>query len=88
MAIFRLIALILIIVALMLTGVDLYAILESGSGASVDQLETIKEAWGTVHPGSLEAAGSKVPEFILGLPASPTLGGVGVILAVLFRNRG
>jgi len=87
MVIFRIIALILIIVALMLLGVDLYAILESGSGASVEQLKTIEAAWGTVHPGSFESSADKIPEFILGLPASPTLGGVGVILAVLFRNR-
>ena len=87
MVIFRLVALVLIVVALMITGEDLFTILESGSDDVWGQLKSINEAWGTVHPGSLESFGSKVPEFIMGLPASPTLGGVGVLLAALFRNR-
>ncbi len=87
MVIFRIIALILIIAALLVLGADLFAILGSGSEVTMGQLNTIEAAWGTVHPGSLETFADKVPGFIMGLPASPTLGGVGVILAVLFRNR-
>jgi hypothetical protein len=87
MIIFRFLALILIVAGLMLIGVDLFAILETGSEVSMSSFQSIDSAWGTVHSDSLAGAGDKVPGFILGLPASITIGGLGLILAFLFRDR-
>ncbi|TNE37589.1 MAG: hypothetical protein EP347_07645 [Alphaproteobacteria bacterium] len=88
MVIFRLVALILIVVALMLIGIDINNILGMGGEVSMGSFQSIESAWGTVHSGSLETAGANVPGAILGLPASLTIGGLGLILAFLFRDRG
>jgi hypothetical protein len=87
MIIFRFLALILIVAGLMLIGADLMEILKSGSEVSMASFQSVDSAWGTVHSDSLANAGDKVPEFILGLPASLSIGGLGLILAFLFRDR-
>ena len=88
MVIFRLLALVFIVVALMIIGTDIYGILENGGSVSMASFKTIGDVWGTVHSDSLNSAGASVPGVILGLPASLTIGGLGLILAFLFRDRG
>lgn len=87
MVIFRLLAMILLVAGLMLLGHDLIGILESGEGVSMSSFQSIESAWGIVHSDSLESVGASVPEKVLGLPGSITIGGLGLILAFLFRDR-
>lgn len=94
MFILRFFALILIVVGLMILGADYFSLLESSEGGFLQHTHSLGEVWGLVHSGSLDAlfgGGSFIPDSvsatILGLPASLTLGGVGLILAFLFRAR-
>ncbi len=87
MVVLRFLALIIFVIALLLLGADIFGILESDAGWGFDQFRSIESAWGTVHPDSLESAGGNVPGVLLGLPASLTLGVVGLVLAILFRRR-
>lgn len=86
MVIFRFVALLLIVASLMMLGGDLFAMLEAGGGflANTHSLETV---WGMLHPDSLEAVSASFAAAALGLPASLSLGGVGLLLAFLFRSR-
>lgn len=94
MFLLRFFALILIVASLMTLGSDLFAMLEAGGSGFLQHTHSLEEIWGLVHPGSLDAIagdGSPLPEglvgTVLGLPASLTLGGVGFVLAILFRSR-
>ena len=94
MFVLRFFALILIVAALMILGADLFSMLESGEAGFLSHTHSLAEVWAIVHPGSLDAVtgeGSPLPAGIvtavLGAPASLTLGGVGLVLAFLFRTR-
>ncbi len=69
----------------MLLGGDLFAMLEAGGGF-LENTRSLETVMGLLHLDSLVT----VPAFmasVLGLPASLSLGGVGLLLAFAFRNR-
>lgn len=95
MALFRFIALVLIVLGLMLLGADVVTMLESGAEPRLRSLEDI---WALFSATGVEAFKAWLVEIlpaplpdgintILGLPAFAVLGVTGVILAVLFRER-
>lgn len=89
MGIFRLVAMLLLAVGLMLAGADIMGMLEGGDAA----MRSVSGVWGTLHPGSLETlsaeggplAGSA--GMVLDWPAFALTGGLGLVLAILFRAR-
>lgn len=89
MGIFRLVAMLLLAVGLMLAGADLMGMLEGGDAA----MRSVSGVWGTLHPGSLEtmtAEGGVMAgpaAMILDWPAFALTGGLGLVLAILFRAR-
>lgn len=87
MFILRFIALLLIVASLMLLGGDLFAMLEANEGGFLAHTRSLEEIWGMLHPGSLETVSASFAAVALGLPASLSLGGVGLLLAFLFRDR-
>ena len=87
MVIFRFVALLLIVASLMLLGGDLFAMLEAGDGGFLAHTHSVEQIWAMLHPASLDAASASFAAAALGLPASLTLGGVGLVLAFLFRSR-
>ena len=87
MIILRFVALILLVAGLLLLGADIFGSYDAGGGFPPDSFRSIEGAWGTVHPGSLESAGGNVPGVLMTSPASLVLGGLGVVLAFLFRRR-
>jgi len=95
MAIFRFVALILIVLGLMLLGADVVTMLESGGEP---HLRSVADVWGLFTATGVasfqawiaNALPSPLPDGIaafLGLPAFAVFGAVGVILAVIFRER-
>ena len=94
MAILRFFALVLIVAALMVLGADLFAMVGSSESGFLEHTHSLRDVWAMVHSGSLDALfgdGSPIPASIsgtvLGLPASLTLGGVGLVLAFLFKGE-
>lgn len=95
MAFFRFLALILIVLGLMLLGADVISMLESGQEPALRSLENV---WGMFTATGVESfkawlaelvPGGAVDIFniILGLPAFAVCGVLGILLAVLFRER-
>jgi cytochrome bd-type quinol oxidase subunit 2 len=95
MAFFRFLALILIVLGLMLLGADVVSMLESGQEPALRSLENV---WGMFTATGVEsfkvwlaglapAAAMDVFNAILGLPAFAVFGVVGILLAVVFRER-
>lgn len=95
MAVFRFIALVLIVLGLMLLGADVVTMLESGAEPRLRSLEDI---WALFSASGVEAFKAWIAEIlpapvpegiatVLGLPAFAALGVVGVIMAVVFRER-
>jgi cytochrome bd-type quinol oxidase subunit 2 len=95
MAVFRFIALVLIVLGLMLLGADVVTMLETGAEPRLRSLENI---WALFSASGVEAFKVWIAEIgggpvadgimaILNLPAFAVLGVMGVILAVLFRER-
>jgi cytochrome bd-type quinol oxidase subunit 2 len=95
MAVFRFIALVLIVLGLMLLGADVITMLERGSEPQLRSLENI---WSLFSASGVESfkvwiaeiSPAPVPDAILAflsLPAFAVFGVVGVILAVIFRER-
>lgn len=87
MFILRFVALLLIVASLMLLGGDLFAMLGANEGGFLAHTHSLEEIWGMLHPGSLETVSASFAAVALGLPASLSLGGVGLLLAFLFRDR-
>jgi cytochrome bd-type quinol oxidase subunit 2 len=95
MALFRFIALVLIVLGLMLLGADVVTLLEGGAEPRTRSLQDIWALFSATGVESFKAwiaevLPAPVPDgvsTILGLPAFALLGGTGVILAVLFRER-
>ena len=95
MAVFRFIALVLIVLGLMLLGADVVTMLETGAEP---RLRSIENVWALFSASGVEAFKVWIAEIIpspgsdgvfalLSLPAFAVFGTVGVILAVLFRER-
>lgn len=95
MAFFRFVALILIVLGLMLLGADVVSMLESGQEPALRSLENV---WGMFTATGVESfkvwlaemvPGGAVEIFniILGLPAFAVCGALGILLAVVFRER-
>ena len=94
MAVFRFIAFLLIVAALMLLGADVVSMLESGE----PRLRSIEAIWNMLAAGGADAIKvwaptalpAPLPEglaTLLSWPAWAVLGVIGVLLAVLFRQR-
>ena len=95
MAVFRFVALVLIVLGLMLLGADVVTMLETGAEPRLRSLENI---WALFSASGVESfkvwiaeiAGGPVTDGIvavLGLPAFAVFGVIGVLLAVLCRER-
>jgi hypothetical protein len=95
MALFRFIALILIVLGLMLLGADVVTMLESGHEPMARSLENV---WALFAPDSvaaskawlaamLPAAGVQAITLVLSLPAFAVFGVLGIIFAVAFREQ-
>ncbi len=95
MAVFRFVALILIVLGLMLLGADVVSMLEKGGEP---HLRSLGEVFGLFSAGGAPAIGTWVAESlpaplnegvatILMFPAFAVFGVLGVLLAVLFRER-
>ena len=87
MVLFRFVALLLIVASLMLLGGDLFSMLEANEGGFLAHTHSVEQIWGMLHPDSLDAVSASFAAAALDLPASLTLGGVGLVLAFLFRSR-
>jgi cytochrome bd-type quinol oxidase subunit 2 len=95
MAIFRFIALVLIVLGLMLLGADVVTMLESGGEPRLRSLADVWSLFTASGVASFQAwianiLPAPVPDgvaTILSLPAFAVFGVIGVILAVLFRER-
>jgi cytochrome bd-type quinol oxidase subunit 2 len=95
MAVVRFIALVLIVVGLMLLGADVVTMLERGTEPQLRSLENIWALFSASGVDSFKvwiAEGLPAPVAdgivaFLSLPAFAVLGVVGVLLAVLFRER-
>lgn len=88
MVLFRFVALLLIVASLMLLGGDLFSMLEATDGGGfLAHTHSVEQIWGMLHPDSLDAVSASFAAAALDLPASLTLGGVGLVLAFLFRSR-
>jgi cytochrome bd-type quinol oxidase subunit 2 len=95
MAVFRFIALVLIVLGLMLLGADVVTMLETGAEPHLRSLENIWALFSASGVASfkawiVEVLPAPLPEgivTILSLPAFAVFGVVGVVLAVLFRER-
>ena len=94
MAVFRFVAFLLIVAALMLLGADVVSMLESGE----PKMRSIEIVWGLFAAGGADAfktwtqgaLPAPLPEGVATLltwPAWAVLGVTGVLLAVLFRQR-
>ncbi len=88
MAIFRFIALILLAAGLMLAGADIFTTLEGGAYAA----RSMGGVWGTIAgatgiPGPDSLGSEGIVGMIMGWPAYAILGGIGLVLALLFRRR-
>jgi cytochrome bd-type quinol oxidase subunit 2 len=94
MAVFRFIAFLLIVAALMLLGADVVSMLESGE----PRMRSIEIIWALFAAGGAEAFKTwatatlpgPLPEgvaMLLSWPAWAVLGVTGVLLAILFRQR-
>jgi hypothetical protein len=95
MAFFRFLALILIVLGLMLLGADVVSMLESGQEPVLRSLESV---WGMFTATGVESFRAWFAELVpgpvmdafnifLGLPAFAVFGVVGILLAVVFRER-
>ena len=95
MAVFRFIALVLIVLGLMLLGADVVTMLETGAEP---RLRSVENVWALFCASGVEAFKVWIAEMIpapgsdgilgfLSLPAFAVFGVIGVILAVLFRER-
>lgn len=95
MAVFRFVALVLIVLGLMLLGADVVTMLEKGGEP---HLRSLGEISGLFNPGGPAAIDTWVAESlpaplnegtatILMFPAFAVFGIIGVLLAVLFRER-
>lgn len=95
MIIFRFIALILIVAALMVLGHDALTSLQAEEGI---KMVAAGELWTLLEPGSYEAASSWIGSTggegaasawstVMGFPAFAVLGVLGVLLAIIFRSR-
>jgi cytochrome bd-type quinol oxidase subunit 2 len=95
MALFRFIALILIVLGLMLLGADVVTMLESGKEPV---LRTLESVWGMFTATGVESFKAWIAGMapgavrdglnaLLALPAFAVFGVVGVLLAVLFREQ-
>lgn len=95
MAIFRFIALVLIVLGLMLLGADVVTMLESGGEPRIRTLENV---WALFSASGAESFKAWLPDILpapvpegfatfLGLPAFAVFGVIGVVLAVIFRER-
>lgn len=95
MAVFRFIALVLIVLGLMLLGADVVTMLERGTEPQLRSLENI---WALFSASGVDAFKVWIAEILpapapdgilafLSLPAFAVFGVVGVLLAVLFRER-
>jgi hypothetical protein len=95
MALFRFIALVLIVLGLMLLGADVVSLLENRNEPHTRSLQDI---WALFSATGVESFKAWIAEIlpaplpdgikaILGFPAFAVLGATGVILAVLFRER-
>jgi cytochrome bd-type quinol oxidase subunit 2 len=95
MAVFRFIALVLIVLGLMLLGADVVTMLERGAEPQLRSLENI---WALFSASGVESFKVWIAEILpaavsdgivafLSLPAFAVLGVIGVMLAVLFRER-
>lgn len=95
MALFRFIALILIVLGLMLLGADVVTMLESGKEPALRTLESVWSMFTATGVESFKAwiagmAPGPVMDglnALLSLPAFAVFGVIGVLLAVLFRER-
>lgn len=94
MAVFRFIAFLFIVAALMLLGADVVSMLESGE----PRLRSIEAIWDMFATGGADAFKAWAPTAlpaplpeglatVLSWPAWAVLGVIGVLLAVLFRQR-
>lgn len=95
MAFFRFLALILIVLGLMLLGADVVSMLESGQEPALRSLENV---WGMFTATGVESfklwlaemvpgGAMEIFNIILGLPAFAVFGAIGILLAVVFRER-
>jgi cytochrome bd-type quinol oxidase subunit 2 len=95
MAFFRFLALILIVLGLMLLGADVVSMLESGQEPA---LRSVENVWGLFTATGIESFkvwfAGLVPAIVmdvfsalLALPAFAVFGVIGILLAVLFRER-
>ena len=95
MAFFRFLALILIVLGLMLLGADVVTMLESGQEPVLRTLENVWALFTATGVASFKAwiAGMVPGPFmdifnaLLSLPAFAVFGVIGVLLAVVFRER-
>ena len=95
MALFRFIALILIVLGLMLLGADVVTMLESGKEPTLRTLENVWSLFTATGVASFKAwFAGMVPSpvmdgfnAILSLPAFVVFGVTGIIVAILFRER-
>ena len=95
MALFRFIALVLIVLGLMLLGADVVSMLESGGAPHLRSLENV---WALFSASGVAAFKAWIPSVLpapapegvitfLGFPAFAVFGVTGVVMAVLFRAR-
>jgi cytochrome bd-type quinol oxidase subunit 2 len=95
MAFFRFLALILIVLGLMLLGADVISMLESGQEPT---LRSVENVWGLLtatgvesfkvwFAGMVPGAVMDVFNVLLALPAFAVFGVIGILLAVVFRER-
>lgn len=95
MAFFRFIALILIVLGLMLLGADVVSMLESGQEPVLRTLESVwsmftatgVESFKVWLSGMVPAVAMEIFNAVLALPAFAVFGVVGILLAVVFRER-
>jgi cytochrome bd-type quinol oxidase subunit 2 len=95
MAMFRFIALVLIVLGLMLLGADVVTLLERGAEP---HLRSLEDVWALFSASGVAAFKAWLPDLLpapvpegiatfLGWPAFAVFGVTGVILAVIFRER-
>lgn len=95
MVVFRFFALILIVLGLMLLGADVVSMLESGQEPTLRSLENVwslftatgVESFKAWFAGLVPGPAMDIFNAILSLPAFAVIGGTGVLMAVLFRER-
>ncbi len=95
MALFRFIALILIVLGLMFLGADVVSMLESGQEPVLRTLENVwsmftatgVESFKVWLSGLVPGVAVEIFNAVLALPAFAVFGVVGIFLAVVFRER-